>query len=96
MELTRKEFLDLAARGVVGAAAAYSTFDFLGRAEARDVADVLQSPEVRKVRDHIAAHKEEHIALVQRDLRQPSISSWNRGVKEMAYAHWPETRRTDV
>jgi acetylornithine deacetylase/succinyl-diaminopimelate desuccinylase-like protein len=84
MELTRKEFLDLAARGAVGAAAAYSTFDFLARAQARDVTDVLRSPEVRKVHDYIAAHKEEHIALVQRDLRQPSVSSWNRGVKEMA------------
>lgn len=84
MELTRKQFLDLAAKGTLGAVAGYSTFDFLGRAEARQVADVLKSPEVRKVHDYIARHKEEHIALVQRDLRQPSISSWHKGVKEMA------------
>lgn len=64
--------------------AAYSTFDLLDRAEARQVSDVLTSLEVRKVHDYIARHKEEHIALVQRDLRQPSISSWHRGVEEMA------------
>jgi len=84
MELTRKQFIDLAAKGAVGAAAAYSTFDFLGRAEAQQVAAVLGSPEVRKARDYVASHREEHIAKVQRDLRQPSISSWHRGVKEMA------------
>ncbi len=84
MQLNRKEFLDLAARGAMGAAAVYSSFDFLGHAEARHAAEVLASPEVKKVHDYITAHKEEHITLVQRDLRQPSVSSWNRGVKEMA------------
>jgi acetylornithine deacetylase/succinyl-diaminopimelate desuccinylase-like protein len=81
--LTRKEFLDLSARGALGTLATASAFDFLGpgTAEARDAAT---SAEVRKVNDYIAAHKEEHIAAVQRDLRQPSVSSWNKGVKEMA------------
>ena len=83
MPLTRKEFLDLAARGVVSAAA-YSAFDFLAPAEARGAADVLDSAEVKRVHDFIAAHREEHVAAVQRDLRQPSVSSWNKGVKEMA------------
>jgi acetylornithine deacetylase/succinyl-diaminopimelate desuccinylase-like protein len=84
MELTRKQFLDLAGRGTVGAAVTWSVFDFLAPVAARQVRDVLQSPEVRRVKDYIAAHREEHIATVQRDLRQPSISSWNKGVKEMA------------
>lgn len=84
MALTRKEFLDLAGRGALGAAVTYSVFDFLPPVEARQVRDVLMSAEVRKVKDYIAAHREDHIANVQRDLRQPSISSWNRGVKEMA------------
>lgn len=83
MQLTRKEFLDLAARGAAGAAA-WSTFDFLERAEARQIGDVLTSAEVRKARDDIAKNRDAHIAAVQRDLRQPSISSWNKGVKEMA------------
>jgi acetylornithine deacetylase/succinyl-diaminopimelate desuccinylase-like protein len=84
MLLTRKEFMDLAARGALATAASYSAFDFLGRAEAASVSEVLGSAEVKKARDYVAAHKEEHIAAVQRDLRQPSVSSWNRGVKEMA------------
>jgi acetylornithine deacetylase/succinyl-diaminopimelate desuccinylase-like protein len=84
MPLTRKEFLDLAARGAVGATVGPSIFNFVGRAEAAAAMDALTSPEVRKVKDYIAAHKEEHIAAVQRDLRQPSVSSWNKGVKEMA------------
>ena len=61
-----------------------SIFDLGGRAEAAAAGDALRSPEVRKVNDHIAAHREEHVAAVQRDLRQPSVSSWNKGVKEMA------------
>jgi acetylornithine deacetylase/succinyl-diaminopimelate desuccinylase-like protein len=84
MELTRKQFLDLAGRGAIGAAVSCSTFDFLAAAEARQAEEVLDSPEVRKVHDYIARNREAHIAKVQRDLRQPSISSWHRGVKEMA------------
>ncbi len=83
MDLTRKQFLDLAARGAAGAAA-YSVFDFVESVEARQTADILASAEVSKVRDLIAKNKEAHITLVQRDLRQPSVSSWNKGVKEMA------------
>ncbi len=84
MRFTRKEFLDLASRGVVGSAAGYSTFDFLRPGQVREIGDVLASAEVEKVHEYITAHKEEHIATVQRDLRQPSVSSWNKGVWEMA------------
>jgi len=83
MTLTRREFIDLAGPAVVGAAA-LSSFDFLSPAGALAAVDVLDSPEVRKVREHIAASKEAHIAAVQKDLRQPSVSSWNKGVLEMA------------
>ncbi|HEV8131892.1 MAG TPA: M20/M25/M40 family metallo-hydrolase [Acidobacteriota bacterium] len=83
MQITRKEFLGLAGRGAM-ASAVYSSFDFMERAQAKQAADILASAEVKKVHNYIAAHKEEHIDLVQRDLRQPSVSSWNKGVKEMA------------
>lgn len=83
MSLTRKQFLDLTARGAIGAATA-SAFDMFGGVAAQQTADVLASADVKKVHEHIAANKEAHIAAVQRDLRQPSISSWNKGVKEMA------------
>ena len=83
MPYTRKEFIDLAARGIASAAM-YSSFDFLGRLEARQASAAIASSEVKKVHDYIAKNKETHIATVQRDLRQPSISSWQRGVKEMA------------
>jgi len=84
MQISRKAFLDLATRGSLGAAASYSTFDFLAHAAAAQAQDALSSAEVRKVHDHIARNAEPHIGKVQRDLRQPSVSSWNQGVKEMA------------
>jgi acetylornithine deacetylase/succinyl-diaminopimelate desuccinylase-like protein len=84
MQLTRKQFLDLSARGAIGAAAAYSSFDFLAPAEARQMREVIASADVRKVHAYIERHREQHIANVQRDLRQPSVSSWKKGIKEMA------------
>jgi acetylornithine deacetylase/succinyl-diaminopimelate desuccinylase-like protein len=82
MHITRKRFLDMA--GGAAAASALSSFDFLEGAEATPAADVLLSAEVRKVHEYVARHREAHIAAVQADLRQPSVSSWNKGVKEMA------------
>ena len=35
MQITRKEFLDLATRGAAGVAAVKSSFDFLARSDAR-------------------------------------------------------------
>ena len=83
MPMTRKRFLDVAGRSALGAAA-LSSFDFLPAVRAAETQDVLDSPAARKVREHIAANREAHIAAVQRDLRQPSVSSWNKGVLEMA------------
>jgi hypothetical protein len=83
MTMTRKEFLDLAGRGAVGVAA-LSSFDLLHPAHAREATEVLDTPEVKRVRDHVEQNREAHLGLVQRDLRQPSISSWKRGVREMA------------
>ncbi|HXF95997.1 MAG TPA: M20/M25/M40 family metallo-hydrolase [Gemmatimonadales bacterium] len=46
--------------------------------------DVLQTSELERIRATIARAKERHIAAVQADLRQPSVSSWNLGIREMA------------
>ncbi|MFQ5789647.1 MAG: M20/M25/M40 family metallo-hydrolase [Acidobacteriota bacterium] len=81
MRLTRKEFLDLSGRAAVGAAA-YSAFPVL--APPAFAQEILDSDVVRKIHGHIADHKEEHIRKVQEDLRQPSVSSWNLGIQEMA------------
>jgi acetylornithine deacetylase/succinyl-diaminopimelate desuccinylase-like protein len=84
MTISRKEFLEVAGRGAASLALANSVFASLaGTAAAKEAKDVLDSPELRKVREHIAASKEAHIAAVQKDLQQPSVSSWNKGVKEM-------------
>ncbi|HXH05137.1 MAG TPA: peptidase dimerization domain-containing protein, partial [Vicinamibacterales bacterium] len=55
MELTRKQFLDLAGRGAIGAAVSCSTFDFLAAAQARQAEEVLDSPEVRKVHQRVSS-----------------------------------------
>ncbi len=82
MSWTRRSFIETAAKAGAGTAA-WSTFDFL-HLPSGFFADVLQASEIRKIHAHIAAHKEEHIANVQADLRQPSVSSWNLGIQEMA------------
>jgi acetylornithine deacetylase/succinyl-diaminopimelate desuccinylase-like protein len=84
MDVTRKDFLNIAGKGAIGAVAVHSVLDSLGSAQTPEMAAVLSSDAVKKVHQYIQAHREEHIALVQRDLRQPSISSSNRGVKEMS------------
>lgn len=84
MALTRKEFLELSARGALGAATASLFSEELGAAPAGEAERALPRPEVEEVHRYIEAHREEHIAIVQRDLRQPSVSSWHKGVKEMA------------
>jgi acetylornithine deacetylase/succinyl-diaminopimelate desuccinylase-like protein len=82
MELNRKEFLALSGKAAAGAAA-LSVFELLGP-DAALAKDVLESSEVQKVRERIAALKAEHIKKIQEDLRQPSVSSWNMGIQEMA------------
>jgi len=47
-------------------------------------ADVLESSEVRKIHKHIEDHQPEHVAKIQEFLRQPSVSSWNLGIRECA------------
>jgi acetylornithine deacetylase/succinyl-diaminopimelate desuccinylase-like protein len=82
MDLTRKEFLSLSSKAAA-AAALSASFSSLGRADAAD--DIRNSAAVRKIHDHIVREKEKHIANVQADLRQPSVSSWNMGINEMAH-----------
>jgi len=82
MSYSRRDFVSLAA-GAAAFGATRSTFDLLAL-PARTIEDLLQDAQVERIKRHIADHKEEHIAKVQADLRQPSVSSWTRGIKEMA------------
>ena len=82
MDLTRKDFLALSGRAAAGATA-LGAWGLLGP-EAAPAMDVLGSPEVRKVHEAIARSKVDHIRKIQEDLRQPSVSSWNQGIQEMA------------
>ena len=79
--MNRKEFLELCSKAAAGAALAPS-FPLLSPASL--TADVSASDVVRKIHRNIEREKENHIAKVQADLRQPSVSSWNMGIKEMA------------
>jgi acetylornithine deacetylase/succinyl-diaminopimelate desuccinylase-like protein len=76
MKLTRKEFLAMSGGAGVGAA--------LSRALPALAQDVTASAAVRKIHRLIEEQREQHIARVQADLRQPSVSSWNLGIQEMA------------
>ncbi len=75
MRLTRRDF--------VRTGAAWSTWSLL-EVPGQFLRDVLASDELAKIHDHIAAEKDRHVAAVQADLRQPSVSSWNMGIAEMA------------
>src|SRR6267142_392499 len=81
MEMTRKEFLELSAKVSAGAALAGNFPLLVSPALATEVRN---SAVVQKIHQHIASEKENHIAKVQADLRQPSVSSWNMGISEMA------------
>jgi len=81
MNLTRKEFLSLSSKVAAGAAFRHS-LPSVGIPGATDA--VRNTAAVRKIHEHIAREKEKHIANVQADLRQPSVSSWNMGINEMA------------
>ena len=82
MAMSRKDFVQLTAKGLAGAAAG-SFFSVLD-APAGWAEDVLQSERLRKIHGHIARNKARHVARMQEYLRQPSVSSWNLGVKECA------------
>jgi len=81
MHLNRKEFLSLSGRAAAGAA--LGAWGLL-LPEAAFAKEVLDSPEVRKVHEIIMRSKADHIRKVQDDLKQPSVSSWNMGILEMA------------
>src|ERR1051326_5001505 len=82
MTYSRRDFVSLAA-SAAALGATRSPFDML-TLQPHVIDDLLQDAEIEKIRRYIADHKEEHVAKVQTDLRQPSVSSWNRGIKEMA------------
>jgi acetylornithine deacetylase/succinyl-diaminopimelate desuccinylase-like protein len=75
--------MGLSRRRFVETGAALSTWGLLDLPRGF-VRDVLRSDELARIHAHIADNKERHIAAVQADLRQPSVSSWNMGIKEMA------------
>lgn len=84
MNITRKKFFEIGGKTLLAAEAMrLGFFDFLetpkGVAE-----DVLESSAIKKIHKHIEDHKEEHIKKIQEFLRQPSVSSWNMGIKECA------------
>ncbi len=84
MQITRKEFLKLASQSALAAQAArmgvYALLD-----EPRGfAADVLESAAVKKIHQYIEDHQKEHLARIQEFLRQPSVSSWNLGIRECA------------
>jgi hypothetical protein len=83
MEITRREFMDLSGKAMLGATIAPSFFNFLA-APRGFIEDILASPRIKKIHQYIEDHKTEHIAKIQADLRQPSVSSWNMGITEMA------------
>jgi acetylornithine deacetylase/succinyl-diaminopimelate desuccinylase-like protein len=76
MKLTRKEFLTLSSGAALSRA-----FPFASSSLAQDVTG---SAVVQKIHKLIETQKEQHISRVQADLRQPSVSSWNMGIQEMA------------
>jgi acetylornithine deacetylase/succinyl-diaminopimelate desuccinylase-like protein len=75
--------MDLGGRAMLGATVAPSFFNFLD-APTGFPEDVLESSRVKKIHQYIKKHKAEHIEKIQTDLRQPSVSSWNLGINEMA------------
>ena len=83
MEITRREFIELGGKTMLGAAIAPNFFNFLD-APHGFIEDILASPRIKKIHQYIEDHKTEHIAKIQSDLRQPSVSSWNIGITEMA------------
>ena len=80
--MTRKEFLSLGGR--VGASRCRGA-KLLRLSRLADFAsDVLHTPQINRIHRYIEQHKAEHLAKVQADIRQPSVSSWNLGIQEMA------------
>jgi acetylornithine deacetylase/succinyl-diaminopimelate desuccinylase-like protein len=92
MVMTRKEFLKATGTAALAApfasalgkqAARLGFFAFLDEPKAF-AADVLESAEIKKIHAYIDAHRDEHVRKIQEFLRQPSVSSWNLGMKECA------------
>jgi acetylornithine deacetylase/succinyl-diaminopimelate desuccinylase-like protein len=84
MLTTRKEFLKLTGQAVLATQAGrLGFFDFLDEPPGF-ARDVLDSPVIKKIHRHIDDHLEQHITKVQEFLRQPSVSSWNLGIRECA------------
>lgn len=84
MGMTRKEFLALSGKTALAAQAArLGFFSFLSEPSGF-ASDVLESPALKKIHAYIDDHLDQHVGKIQEFLRQPSVSSWNLGIKECA------------
>lgn len=83
MPISRKDFLRISARAL-GAATLGGGFFSLLDAPPGFASDVLGSPRLARIHEHITRNKARHIARVQEYLRQPSVSSWGLGIRECA------------
>ncbi|MBI4461654.1 MAG: M20/M25/M40 family metallo-hydrolase [Acidobacteria bacterium] len=84
MPLTRKEFLKLTGKTALAAEAARLGFFAFLNEPPGFARDVLDSPAIRRIHQHVDDHLDEHVAQIQEFLRQPSVSSWNRGIQDCA------------
>ncbi|MFQ5779056.1 MAG: M20/M25/M40 family metallo-hydrolase, partial [Terriglobia bacterium] len=84
MAMTRKEFLTLSGKAVLAAQAAHLGFFGFLNEPSGFASDVLDSPQLKKIHAYIDDHIDEHVRKIQDFLRQPSISSWDRGIQDCA------------
>ena len=83
MNMTRRDFMGSGSKAVLSTAFLPSFFSFLDEPSSF-ADDILESPRIKKIHQYIQDHTTEHLAKIQADLRQPSVSSWNMGIQEMA------------
>lgn len=75
--MNRKEFMAMGIRSMAAAAVFPPVIT-------EYLQDILQSDAVRRIHRHIEQNKEDHVRKIQSFLRQPSVSSWNTGIRETA------------
>lgn len=84
MAMTRKEFLAASGKtALLASAARVGFFSFLHEPSGF-AGDVLESPALKKIHAYIDDHIDEHTRKIQEFLRQPSVSSWNKGIQDCA------------
>jgi acetylornithine deacetylase/succinyl-diaminopimelate desuccinylase-like protein len=84
MAMSRKEFLALSGKAALATQAARLGFFAFLNEPSGFATDVLNSPTLKKIHAYIDDHIDEHVQKIQDFLRQPSVSSWNRGIQDCA------------